>query len=445
MRILIAGDGETGTHLAKMLSAEGQDIMLLGENREHLENLEGMYNFLTHTGDPLSPSALQAAGVSEADLFVAVTPSETVNLLSSQIARTLGASSAVARIDNAEFIDGPVRDMFARSGIDTLVYPERLAAEEIVRFVGCNWVTHWYELHDGALVVAGVRLAKGAPLDGIRLRSLADQGQRHIHVAAIRRARQMLIPDGDTTLKGGDMLFFAVPPERAPELMRLCGCVPVRVSKIVIAGAGRITENVLRLLPGHYDIAVIDSDRERCKNLAFKFPHISVVNADVRELPLMRDENVGDADMFMALTGRSEANIVSCMVMRELGVPKTVARIEELQYAVEARELNIDKIINKKLLSSGEIVRQLLDADVHTPHCLALGDAEVAEMVAMEGARITRSAVRDLGLPRGITLASLVREGRPMLVDGDTCIRAGDHVVIFCLPGTLRRAERLFV
>lgn len=444
MKIFIAGDGETGSHLARMLSLENQDVILLGSDRDHLEALEGAYNFQTIEGNAISMSTLANAGAGEADLFAAVTPYDTTNIISAQMAKELGAVTTVARVGTDELAADPSTDLFRRCGVDSTVYPEMLAAAEICSFMEHNGLSRWFEMHGSELIVAGAKLHTGAPLDGLQLRELGG-GARTFHVSAIRRGNNVIIPRGSDTLTAGDTLYFTIGREQTAEVMKLCGTSHRDIHKIVIAGAGSITDCLLGILPDRIEATVIDADRSRCKHIAYRHgSRVTVVNADVRELPSMREENMTGADMFLALTGSSETNIVTSMVARELGAHKTVARIEELQYTSEAESLNIDKIINKKLLTSGAILRSLLDRDLSTPRCLALENAEVAEIVVMPGSRITHAKVADLGLSRDMTIGALLRDGKRMLVDGSTHIQTGDHAVVFCSAGALDKVERMF-
>ena len=443
MKVIIAGDGETGQHIARILSIENQDIVLMGSDRARLSELDAVYNFITFEGNPVSVHNLMKCGADNADLFVAVTPDETVNIVSCQLAKSCGVRKCVARIDNPELSDGKAAVAIRSFGVDMTIYPEKLAAYEIERFIAHNWVSKWFELHDGKLLVAGIYMPAGSPLCGRRLRDIPNN-PRIFHVSAIRRGDEIIIPRGDDRLNAGDTVYFCVLPDNLDSLEQLCGKKQLTVRKIMITGAGRVTENLLESIHGRMSITVIDPDSERCRIIAARFPKIVVVNATSNDVTTLKDEGIDTADMFLALTGSSERNIVSCMVAREHNVPRTLARIEELQYAPEAESLAIDKIINKKQLNAGKILHLLLGMDVSTPQCLSLDKAEITEMVAPEGSRITSKTISRLDLPRELTIGGIIRDGRGMMVDGNTQILAGDHVMVFCLAGALTKVERLF-
>ncbi len=443
MKIIVAGDGETGTHMARTLSVEGQDVVLMGSDREHLAELDAVGNFITFEGSPLSRSNLIQCGAEGADLFVAVTPDETGNLIACQLAKDCGTKKCVARIDNPDFDSDLNRRLFMRMGIDMTIYPEKLAAVEINHFIKHNWVSDWIELHQGALIVAGVKMQRDGSLCGKAL-SEVPNNPRLFHVSAIKRGASIIIPRGDDRLLEGDTIYFSVLPGTCDMLPELCGKRVRRTGRIMISGAGRVTENLLELIAGDYDITVIDPDKDRCGIIASRFPEVVTINSRVNDITTLEEEGIGQCDMFLALTGSSEKNIVSCMVAREHNVGKTVARIEELQYMPEAESLAIDKIINKKLLNAGKILSVLLDCNMATAQCISLGTAEITEIIAPENSRIVSAPVSELSLPRDITVGGIIRDTTGMLAEGRTLIRPGDHVVVFYMPGSLPKLSRFF-
>lgn len=443
MKIIIAGDGDTGCHLARLLSTESQDVVLIGTQTNRLEYLDARYNILTLQGKSTSPATLKAAGVSDCDLFVAVTPWENCNLLSALIARDMGAKRTLARVSSSEYTEQEQRSRFMSHGIDTLVLPEKIAAEEIAAGLRHSWLRSRMEIHGGEIVVATVKLHPGAPLDGTLLRDLR-QDDKQFHVSAIRRGHETIIPRGDDMLRARDILYLTYRPDKERELPALCGITPVRIRKVMIAGAGKTARLLAAKLGNDFDITAIDSDRERCRKFASKCRNATVVNSDFRQIDVLREERISEAQAFVALSDSAETNIVSSMVARDMGVSKTVAEIEDLQYLDEANRLDIDSVVNKKLATSGAIYQMLLDTYLDTPRCLALEEVEVAEVVAAPDSRITRAPIKDLKLPREMTLGGLVRGGTGVLVNGDTHIHPGDHVVVFCLEGFISRLMRYF-
>lgn len=443
MKIVIVGAGEVGSHLAKLLSREEQDIVLVDKDADKLAAIDANYNLMTLRGSPTSFSALRDAGVENCDLFIAVTPYETSNVTACAMAKKFGAKKTVARIDNYEFMAEQNRDFFTGLGVDYLIYPEYLAAQEIMTALERTWVRHWFELHDGEIILVGVKLRDNARLIGMQLKDLSYT-QQTFHVSAIKRNHETIIPRGDDRIRVNDILYFTVTKDHVDDLLEICGKTQYEIKKVLIMGGSRIAERLAALAEDKYKIKIIDNNLDVCKNLPERCPDSEIVYGDARDIDVLREEGIEDIDAFVALSESSEANILACLTAKEFGVSKTIAEVENIQFISEAEGLNIGTIINKKLLASSKIFQILLDADINSSKCLALADAEVAEMVVKPRAKITKGAVKDLNLSRDMTIAGLVRDGKGMLVKGNTVIQEGDHVVVFCLAGAIHKVEKLF-
>lgn len=446
MKIVIAGDGDTGHYLAKQLSRENFDIVMLGLDSAKLADYDLRYNILTMEGEATSPTALRRAGVPKSDLFVGVTPSENANLVAAEIAKAMGVVKTVARIDTREFLSPEYSGIFSSRGVDTMVYPEYLAAKEIEVVLDHPWLTKLYTLHRGEVSLAVVQVPGGSRIEGMKLKDFASLG-RNFHISAIRRGMHTIIPTGQDDIMARDVVYFTYARNSGAEesIMDLCGKKQLDVKRVLIIGGGKITNLLLEQIGQDRRVTVIEPDRARCRVLAERFPQATIVNGDFRELETLREEGLDCADAFVALTPSSETNIVTSMVARDCGVPITIAEIEDFQYFNEATALNIGSVINKKLLTSSMIYEMLLDSMMlKAPSFVDLEEAEVLEIVVGEGAKVTRSAVRDLDLPEGMTIGALVRDGRGMLVDGRTRIQPGDHVVVFYAGGFVSRIQKYF-
>ncbi|MBR1964912.1 MAG: Trk system potassium transporter TrkA [Muribaculaceae bacterium] len=443
MKIVIVGAGEVGSHLAKLLSREEQDIILVDKDSDKLAGIDANYNLMTLCGSPTSFSTLRDAGTSHCDLFIAVTPYETSNVTACAMAKSLGAKKTVARIDNYEFMVDESREFFTRIGVDYLIYPEYLAAEEIMTALKRSWVRHWFELHNGEIILVGVKLRNNAPLIGMQLKELAFS-QPRFHVSAIKRNHETIIPRGDDRINDNDILYFTTTRDHVDDLLQMCGKVHQEIKNVLIMGGSRIAVRLAALAEDIYNIKIIDNNMDVCRRLPEKCPECEIVYGDARDIDVLREEGIEDFDAFIALSDSSEANILACLTAKEFGVGKSIAEVENIQFISEAEGLNIGTVINKKLLASSKIFQILLDADINSSKCLALADAEVAEMIVKPNSKITKAEVKDLNLTRDMTIAGLVRDGIGMLVKGDTRIQAGDHVVVFCLAGAIHKVERLF-
>lgn len=443
MKIVIAGAGEVGSHLAKLLSFENQDIVLIDSDASKLAPIDANYNLMTLVGRPTSFQTLRDAGVENCDLFIAVTPYETTNVVACTMAKQIGAERTVARIDNYEFMSDENRKYFSSMGVDSLIYPEYLAAKEIITALKRPWVRHWFELHDGEIILVGVKMRETAKLIGMQLKELAAL-QPSFHISAIKRNHNTIIPRGDDYIKLDDILYFTTTRNHVDDLLDICGKKNFDVRKVMIMGGSRIAIRTADLAGDDFKIKVIDNSLEKCQRLAEMCPDCDIVHADARDMDVLREEGLDDYDAFVALTDSSETNILACIMAKEFGVAKTIAEVENIQLVSEAESLNIGTTINKKLLASSTIFQLLLDTDSSTSKCHSLTDAEVAELEVRPGSKITRGPVKDLNLSREMTIAGLVRDGVGMLVTGNTVIQPGDHVVVFCLAGALHKVEKLF-
>lgn len=442
MKIVIAGAGEVGTHLAKLLSNENQDITIIDSDEEKLLKLES-YNMLTYVGNPVSFKTLRNAGAENCDLFIAVTPFETDNVLACEIAKTLGAEKVVARIDNYDFLREENRSFFTDKGINDLIYPEYLAAEEMEIALKRAWVRNWFELCNGELIIVGVKIRENAKMVGMPLRDLFKMSN-YAHISAIKRNHETIIPCGNDYIRANDIVYIATTNGDMQNIRTLCGKSDINVKNLMIMGGSRIAVQLAMRVGDDYKITILDSDINRCEELAERLPNCNIIHGDGRNFEILEEEGIEDMDAFIALTENSEANILSCLAAKEYGVKKTIAEVENIQFISVAEALNIGTIINKKLLASSRIFQFLLDSDSTNAKCLALADAEVTELVAKKGSKITNAKIKDLNLSRDLTIAGMLRDGKGYLVQGDTQIQEGDHVVVFCLSGAIHKVEKLF-
>ena len=443
MKIIIAGSGEVGTHLAKMLSNEDQDIIVLDSNQQQLDALDAHYNLMTYNGSTSSFSTMTELGMSSTDLYIAVTPYESRNITSCAIAKKLGARKTVARIDNYEFLIKKNKDILKNLGVDYLIYPENLAAEEIHLSLSHNWARYWGELNEGKLLMIGVKLHAGTPLIDLQLKDL-PVSNHDFHVAAIKRRNETIIPTGQDKLLADDIVYFITTPEHVEKVRELSGKKKKVIKKAFIFGGSRVAIRFALQFHEEYQIKIVDNDREHCEHMATLLPDCEIIYGDGRDIEVLRENNIYQYDAFLALTGSSETNILSCLTAKEFGINKTVADVEDLQFFSQAENLNIGTAINKKLLASSHIFKILLASDESNSKFLTLADAEIAEMQAKEGSKITKKLVKDLKLPYGMTLAALVRGDDCELISGMTQIQAGDYVVVFCLTGMFRKMEKWF-
>jgi trk system potassium uptake protein TrkA len=443
MRIIIAGAGEVGTHLAKLLSSEKQDIVLMDECEENL-NIPYNLEILTIAGSPTSIADLRSAGVKGADIFIAVTPEESVNMTACMLASNLGAHKTIARISNEEYLRPENAEFFSKLGVDSLISPETLASDEILNALKTPWTRQWWELADGKLILLGAKVRDNAPLVNKYLFDLSKD-ERFYHIVAIKRDNQTVIPRGSDQIQSGDLLFFTTTPDRINDIQHLAGKDSIHINRVTIMGGSRIGVKVSEQLDDHIRVKMVEKNKEKSYHLAeIVENHVMVINGDGRNTDLLIQENIKNCDAFIALTENSETNILACVTAKNLGVPKTVAEVENIDYIQMAEKLDIGTVINKKLIAVSHIYQFLLNADVSTVKCMTFANAEVAELVARKNARITRKPVKELNLPKGMTLGGKISNGQAEIISGDTLIQPGDHVVVFCLDTAMRKIEDFF-
>ena len=445
MKIIIAGAGNVGTHLAKLLSRERQDIILMDDDEEKLSTLSNNFDLMTVTASPSSMSGLKEVGVKEADLFIAVTPDESRNMTACMLAHNLGALKTVARIDNYEYLLPKNKEFFQKLGVDSLIYPEMLAAKEIVSSMRMSWVRQWWEFCGGALILIGAKMREKAEILDIPLHQLGSPNIPY-HVVAIKRGTDTIIPRGDDTIKLNDIVYFTTTRKYIPYIRKIAGKEDYAdVRNVMIMGGSRIAVRTAQYVPDYMQVKIVDNDLNRCNRLTELLDdRTMIINGDGRDMDLLIEEGLKNTEAFVALTGNSETNILACLAAKRMGVNKTVAEVENIDYIGMAESLDIGTVINKKMISASHIYQMMLDADVSNVKCLTFANADVAEFTVKADSKITKHLIKDLGLPKGTTIGGMIRNGEGILVTGDTLVRAGDHVVVFCLSMMIKKIEKYF-
>lgn len=445
MKIIIAGAGAVGTHLAKLLSREKQDIILMDDSEEKLTSLSSNFDLMTVPASPTSIKGLKEVEVGNADLFIAVTPDESRNMTACMLATNLGAQKTVARIDNYEYLLPKNKEFFHKMGVDSLIYPEMLAAKEIVASIRMSWVRQWWEFCGGALILIGTKMRKNAEILDIPLHELGGP-ELPYHIVAIKRDNDTLIPRGDDVIKLNDIVYFTTTRKYVPYIRKVAGKEDYAdVRNVMIMGGSRIAVRTAQYVPDYMQVKIVENDLARCNRLTELLDDkIMIINGDGRDLDLLTEEGLKNTEAFVALTGNSETNILACLAAKRMGVRKTVAEVENIDYIGMAESLDIGTVINKKMIAASHIYQMMLDADVSNVKCLTFANADVAEFTVKEGSKITKHQVKDLGLPKGTTIGGLIRNGEGVVVMGSTQILPGDHVVVFCLSMMIKKIEKFF-
>ncbi|HPE85990.1 MAG: Trk system potassium transporter TrkA [Bacteroidales bacterium] len=445
MNILIAGDGEVGFHLAKMLSGDNHNITIVDPNQELLKMIESHSDLLSITGDSTSVGVLERANVHKADLVIAVVHDEKTNILTCILSKKLGAKKTICRVNNLEYLEEKNLELFREMGIDELVCPERIAANEIIHLFDQAAATEVVDFSNDKLSLFLIRLEENAKVIG---RSLMDIARSYpdlpFRAVAIHRNSHTIIPKGCDQFEVGDLAYVICKREGIPYMLELSGKSKVDIKNVMIIGGGRIGRKTARLLEKKLNLKLIEIDKNRCINLTDSLSNTLVINGDARDVDLLDDEGIRSMDAFVAVTNNSETNILTCMLARKMGVKKVIALVENVDYIDLAQRFGVDTVINKKLITASYIVRFTMDADVTFIRCLNGIDAEAIELIAKPNSPITKQPIKKLNFPKGAIIGGIVRGEESFIATGDFQIQENDNVVVFSLPESLHKVNRLF-
>ena len=459
MKIIIAGAGAVGTHLARMLSNDNQDVTLIDADETRLSRLGNELDIMTLTRQPASIRGLKEAEVHKADLFIAVTPNESENLTCAMLAKQLGARNTVARVDNYEYMKPENLELFKKMGIESLIYPELLAAEDIAASSRYSWVRQMWEFNGGDLLMLSVKMHDANPiyekeisnkdnqLVGSTLKDIGRQHGHNFHVVAIKRNGETISPNGDEKILPRDLVFFMTTKDKLDEIRHLTGKddYPAVNNSLIIGGGKLSVRASWKLNEIHNNVKIIEPDRQRTEELqALVSPDTMILEGEGYDVDLLNDEGYNTMEAIIALTDNDQANILACVAARRRGIRKTIAQVENLDYFDMADDLDIGTVINKKMIAASHIYRMLLKGDVNNVKMLTIGNADVAEFVVKPHSKMTKKIIMEQNLPRGVNIGGMSRDGKSMLVGGRTQLQAGDKVVVFCTGNTLRKLDKFF-
>ena len=443
MNIVIAGAGQVGTHLARMLVKDNHDITVIDDDIERIDKIRNELDLMAICGSAHSFKDLKNAMQSHVDLFVAVTTAEERNVLSCSMASYLGAHKTIARINNSEYMEAGYRSKLLNMGIDELVYPEELASQDIVSSLKLTAARQRVEFADGNLVMLAVKIRSNAPIVNLTFEQIAYK-TKGVFAVAIKRAKETIIPGGKDYIRHGDVVYFVTKAEDQAQVLALAGKDIFEVKSVLFLGGSRIAQKAIEKIEGQFRIKVIDSNRKRCEYLADRFSDILVINGDGRDIELLKEENLESFDAFVATTGSSEANILSCHLAKAHQVKRTIAQVEYAEFSTIAEDMNIGTLINKKQIAASFIYKFTLDANISKIRFIPGSDAEVIEFRVREHARITYGALKELNFPSNAKVGGIIRDSHSFIADGNTVFLPGDRVVVFTMPDCIKKLEKFF-
>ncbi len=447
MQAIVIGAGEVGYDVARLLAMEQHDVTVVDVSSEALEAVQSRLDVLTIHGSGTSEEVLQTCRVKQADILIAVTTVDEVNLISCMLASRLGVKTTVARV-RSNVIGSSQSVIKAKDfGIDILIHPEESTAEEVTRLIRRANATDVLTFANGRLNLVGVRLDHHSVAIGMTLEALSEQLPTiPFRVVGISRGIRTLFPRGETRLSKNDQVFVMARPKHIPHVTRLLGKVEGKIQDVMILGGSRIGALVAQRLTASKfkNIKLVEPNRERAEEVARELSNVLVINSNASDIDLLVTEGLSEMDAFVAVTEDEESNLVACLMAKHLGVKKTVALLSKGAYVPISQAIGLDAAVSKKLAISREILHFLRSKHVKSVATVHGLDAEILEIEARPRAAITRKPLDALNLPAEMIVGAVMRGKEVEVAQGETHIQAGDRVIVFVRSRFIPQAERLF-
>ena len=445
MKIIIAGAGDLGSHLAKLLSSESHDIYLLDQNEERLNNISSQIDVFTIAGDAKSVEIMEQKLISSCDLLIAVTSSEETNMLICILGKKLGAKRTIARINDVNIIKENKEHFYNELGIDTLISPTYLATLEIQRLVNQSAFTDDIEFDNGKLTVFGISLSKNSILINKTVRESADLNPNlSFKPLALHRDDLTLIVNSETVLKENDIVYFISLKDSIPNIIKLCGKNNFKIKDVMIIGGSRIGINTAELLENDFRVTLVEKDKATCEQMANTLKKTLIINIDGHDVKMLEEEGLTEIDALISVTADSEMNIMTSLVGKSHGIKKTIARIENFDYINLSQSIGIDTLINKKIIAADNIFKFVRKGNVSLVANLHGTDAQIIEFVVKDGSKITKSPINKLNFPNSSKIAGVIRNGIPIIPFGDFHLKENDKTIVFSLTESIQKIEKFF-
>ena len=445
MKIIIAGAGDLGSHLAKLLSSESHDIYLLDLSEERLNTISSQIDVFTIAGDAKSVEIMEQKLISSCDLLIAVTSSEETNMLICILGKKLGAKRTIARINDVNIIKENKEHFYNELGIDTLISPTYLATLEIQRLVNQSAFTDDIEFDNGKLTVFGISLSENSSLINKTVRESADLNPNlSFKPLALHRDDLTLIVNGETVLKENDIVYFISLKDSIPNIIKLCGKNNFKIKDVMIIGGSRIGINTAELLENDFRVTLVEKDKATCEQMANTLKKTLIINIDGHDVKMLEEEGLTEIDALISVTADSEMNIMTSLVGKSHGIKKTIARIENFDYINLSQSIGIDTLINKKIIAADNIFKFVRKGNVSLVANLHGTDAEIIEFVVKDGSKITKSPINKLNFPNSSKIAGVIRNGIPIIPFGDFHLKENDKTIVFSLTESIQKIEKFF-
>ncbi len=448
MKIIVIGAGAVGLHLARTLSWEGHEVVIMDILPELVDRAAGSMDVLAIWGSGTSAKMLVEAGAKTADLLVAVTSVDEVNIVSCLLAKQLGVKGRIARVRSQEYSheNSPVK--LSDLGIDQVIHPELEAAREVIQMILYPHAIDIVQCAGGKMFMIGVRIESESEIIGIPLKDVSPGvTELPFRVVAIIRDGQTTIPDGMTSLRAGDVAYVITHCEDVEKVFSLAGKPEVKIKDVMLLGGGMIGRMVAEMLEERkgYNVKLIESDHERTQRAVQRLKNTMVVKGrEGIDFDLLAMERIDEMGVFVALTDDDENNIVTSLFCRHLKLDRIITRISKPEYMAIAKAIGLDAAINERVLTSDAIVKYLLGGRIMALSSLRGIDAEIIEFAVSDTSKIANKYLREMAFPESSIVGAIEHENLVSVAVGDTLIKPGDRLVVFCEPRAVPKLEKLF-
>ncbi len=447
LNVIIVGAGEVGYHLADRLALEGHQIIVIDRDEEKIKRIERHLNVMAVRGSGASARVLEEAGIKDTDLFVAVTNSDEINLIACLLAKEYGVPRKVARVRSEDYLSAgsPLNEQ--KLGLDLIINPARVLAEEIMRLSEISEATDWAEFARGRVILLGYQVREGCALSGLSLNALRDlRALYDFLVVAIVRNGTTIIPSGSDVIQPGDKIFVITQKRDIPALEYILGFTSQAPSKVFIIGGGQVGALVARQMEAKkIEVFLVEKDKARCEELAEELHDTVILHIDGLEAQELLKEGLDRADLIVAVTDSDTVNILSALLGKHHGAKKSIVRIDRPDFIPLLSPLGIDVALSPRLLAANQILRFVRRGQILSVATFLGSEAEVVEMVVPDNPDFRKGRrLQELPFPKGAIVGAIYRAGEVLIPKGDTLLKPGDDLIIFAHRQALGQIEKIF-
>ncbi|MDP6593010.1 MAG: Trk system potassium transporter TrkA [Candidatus Marinimicrobia bacterium] len=445
MRIVVIGAGEVGYQLAKGLSEENLDITIIDINPDKVHRAMDTLDVIALQGDGASQEVLKEARVQEADIVVAVTRIDEVNLIASQLSHELGARKIIARLRNTDYSKKDTIIHPEKFGIDKVIHPEMAATDEIIRLVMQTAATSVDDFEGGKLQLIGLRLSNGCPVIGNVLVEIRQENPDFaFNAVCVLRGNRTIVPHGDSVFEPGDIWYFLVKKERVENLLKVFGKHIKETQNVIILGGGKIGRTVARLLQDKIDVRLIDSNQKKAEKLAQELEKTLILHGDGTDIEFLRSESIEDVDSFIAVTQNEQTNLLSALLAKHLGVRQSLVHVSTTEYIPVMKVIGMDSVVSKNMSTVKEILEYIKSDEKIIVTDFEDVDVEAIEFSPQPGCKATRNILSEIKFPSDCVVGAVNHHGHISIAQGDTQLSEEDIVLVFVMPAVLPKIEKLF-